>query len=126
MSELLDQSIYQVLYHSRATQRPSEGQLRGLLAQSERSNARHRVTGLLLYSDGRYVQVLEGARTEVEALYARIRCDPRHQQVVTVSEGLGPQRLLRIGTWASGTWRRRKSTRCSTPCWPRTRPLACA
>jgi hypothetical protein len=28
----------------------------------------------------------------VQALYARIQADPRHTQVVTVSEGLGPQR----------------------------------
>ncbi|OGX81938.1 hypothetical protein BEN47_04765 [Hymenobacter lapidarius] len=94
VSGLLDQSIYQIFYHSRATQPPSEDHLRALLEQSERSNARHQITGLLLYSDGRYVQVLEGARNDVEALYARICCDPRHQQVVTVSEGPGPRRLF--------------------------------
>ncbi|OGX88672.1 BLUF domain-containing protein [Hymenobacter glacialis] len=94
VSELLDQSIYQIFYHSRATQPPSEQELRALLEQSERRNARHRITGLLLYSAGRYVQVLEGAQHEVEALYTRIRCDPRHQQVVTVSEGPSPKRLF--------------------------------
>ena len=100
VSELLEQSVYQILYHSRATQPPGEHELRALLEQSERSNACRQVTGLLLYSAGRYVQVLEGAQNDVAALYARIRCDPRHQQVVTVSEGPGPRRLF--ADWSMG------------------------
>ena len=100
VDELLDRSIYQVLYHSRATQPPSETDLRDLLAQAEDHNARHQITGLLLYSAGRYVQVLEGNQADVQALYARICRDPRHAQVVTVSEGPGPQRLF--ADWSMG------------------------
>jgi hypothetical protein len=76
VDELLDQSIYQVLYHSSATQPPGEADLRALLAQAQDHNARHQITGLLLYSAGRYVQVLEGNQTDVESLYARIRRAP--------------------------------------------------
>jgi hypothetical protein len=100
VDELLDQSIYQVLYHSRATQPPSEADLRAILSQAEDHNARHQITGLLLYSAGRYVQVLEGAQADVQALYARISHDPRHEQVVTVREGPGPQR--RFAEWSMG------------------------
>jgi hypothetical protein len=100
VDELLDRSIYQVLYHSCAPQPPSEADLQALLAQAEDYNARHQITGLLLYSAGRYVQVLEGAQADVQALYARIRRDPRHEQVVTVSEGPGPQR--HFAGWSMG------------------------
>jgi hypothetical protein len=71
-----------------------------LLAQAERHNAAHGITGLLLYSDGRYVQVLEGAQADVQTLYARFRRDPRHKQVVTVREGPGPQQ--RFADWRMG------------------------
>ena len=100
VSELLDLSVYQVLYHSRARAAPTEAQLQELLAQSGAYNARHQITGLLLYSDGRFVQALEGAEADVRALYARIQRDPRHEQVVTVSAGPGPQR--RFPDWSMG------------------------
>jgi hypothetical protein len=63
-----------------------------IVAQRRRArahNARAPITGLLLYSDGRYVQVLESPQDEVQAVvYARILRNPRHTQVVTVSEGI--------------------------------------
>lgn len=88
----LDASIYHVLYRSRATPAPSEADLQALLEQARTYNAQHQISGLLLYSDGHYVQLIEGAEAVVRALYARIQADPRHTQVVTVSEGPGPQR----------------------------------
>lgn len=98
VDELLERSIYQVLYHSRATQLPSEADLLALLDEARRYNARYQITGLLLCCDGRYVQVLEGAQADVQPLYARIRHDPRHEEVVTVSEGPHPQR--RFADWS--------------------------
>ena len=92
--ELLNLSIYQVIYHSRATVLPNQAELQALLESSRRYNAAHQITGLLLYSEGRYVQVLEGAEAAVRVLYARIQQDPRHEQVVTVCQGPGPQRCF--------------------------------
>lgn len=98
--ELLDLSVYQVLYHSRATKLPSESDLLELLNYSRHFNAEHQITGLLLYSEGRYVQVLEGTEVDVRALYSRIKVDSRHEQVVTVTEGPSPQR--RFADWRMG------------------------
>lgn len=89
---LLGTNVYQLLYRSRYTSRPSEAQLRELLALARLHNSRAQITGLLLYSDGLFVQVLEGPEDEVRQLYARIRADSRHTQVETVSEGLLPRR----------------------------------
>ncbi|WP_426059890.1 BLUF domain-containing protein [Hymenobacter sp. B1770] len=94
---LLVAAPYQLLYRSRATTLPTEADLQRLLDQSREWNAEASITGLLLYSNGRYVQVLEGPQTEVQALYARILRDPRHTQVATLSEGLGPAR--RFAAW---------------------------
>ncbi|TDN40134.1 BLUF domain-containing protein [Hymenobacter sp. UV11] len=97
---LLDASTYQVLYHSVAAQPFDEAQLQALLERSRNFNGRHSITGILLYSDGRFVQLLEGDEQQVRQLYARIQQDPRHTQVVTVSEGPGPAR--RFADWSMG------------------------
>ena len=89
---LLEESTYHVLYRSRATQAPTETDLRAILDWSHTYNAQQQITGLLLYSDGQFVQLFEGPELAVRALYARIQRDPRHTQVVTVSDGPAPQR----------------------------------
>lgn len=101
--ELLDAGAYQVLYRSRAVTRPNAAELQQLLAHARHRNAEAHITGLLLYSDGRYVQVLEGPEEAVRTLYARIRRDPRHTQVVTVREGFGPVRRFPHWRMAAGS-----------------------
>lgn len=82
VEELLRVSVYQVLYHSRATTPPSEAQLQALLDWARPYNAAHQATGLLLYRQGCYVQVLEGPAADVRTLFARIRATTRHARVV--------------------------------------------
>jgi hypothetical protein len=90
--QLLADSVCHIFYRSQATYFPSEMQLQELLEWSRTYNAQHDITGLLLYSHGRFVQVIEGAEAEIYALYDRIQQDTRHQHVVTISEGPGPCR----------------------------------
>jgi hypothetical protein len=88
-----------VLYHSRFAGPWEEAGLRALLERLRAHNAARDLTGLLLCSDDRFVQVLEGPEAAVRALYARIRRDPRHRDVATLREGLGPRRFA---GWAMG------------------------
>jgi hypothetical protein len=99
LSDLMDQRVYQVLYHSRPTSPLGETELMSMLTWARAYNAANGITGLLLYSDGYFVQVLEGDETAISKVYARIQHDPRHQDVVTVHEGLGPRRF---GDWSMG------------------------
>jgi hypothetical protein len=92
MLELLDTSTYYILYRSRAIGHPTPQDLQALLEYARACNAQEHITGLLLYCDQEFVQVLEGPAAAVRALYARIQADTRHTQVVTLSEGPGPQR----------------------------------
>jgi hypothetical protein len=79
--ELLDAATYQILYRSRATTSPTTADLWHLLDRAGAHNTVAGITGLLLYSSGRYVQVLEGPEDEVRAVYGCILRDPRHTQV---------------------------------------------
>jgi hypothetical protein len=44
-------------------------------------NAANGVTGVLVYTPSLFIQVLEGQQHDVEATFARIEKDPRHQQL---------------------------------------------
>lgn len=56
----------------------SEVDLRTLHADSMRKNEQIGVTGILLYSGGQFIQLLEGQQPAVETLYKKISLDPRH------------------------------------------------
>lgn len=99
MSDLLDARVHQVFYHSRISRPPVEDELQAILDWSQTFNEAHGITGLLLYSDGRFVQVLEGEAGAVGDLYAHIQRDSRHTQVTTVREGLGPRHFT---NWSMG------------------------
>lgn len=69
-----------------------------ILATSRANNARAGITGLL-YSDGRrFLQVLEGEQTAVDATFARIAADPRHRALVILSRR--PIEVREFGDWA--------------------------
>jgi len=70
--------MYHLVYISRATQPFGQDELLALLRISRDNNARSEVTGVLLYANDRFFQVLEGPEAAVKATAARIGRDPRH------------------------------------------------
>lgn len=53
---------------------------------SIKNNLRDRITGALALPDGKFVQVIEGARRDLDALMVRIRADDRHFNVVVLGD----------------------------------------
>lgn len=74
--------LSQLVYISHATPPPSAETLSAISEQSKTNNWQVGVTGLLLYSRGDYLQLLEGPLLEVAELYSRISRDPRHERVL--------------------------------------------
>ena len=72
------QTIFQLVYVSSAKTKFSEAELEALLDQSRQKNTRLGLSGILLYADGNFMQLLEGEEKQVRSLYARIAGDPRH------------------------------------------------
>ena len=70
--------MHQLLYVSATRRDLPEDVLKAILAVSRANNARLNVTGLLLYLDGGFLQILEGARQTLHQLYAVIAKDSRH------------------------------------------------
>ena len=69
-----------------------------LLENSRVSNKKSEITGVLCQGTGIYMQVLEGERSAINALYSRIIADTRHQQVELLSFEEVDQR--RYGQWS--------------------------
>lgn len=69
-----------------------------ILRSAQAYNAANGITGVLCQGRGVYLQVLEGERSKVQALYARIELDKRHQQVVLRRQEDISRRLY--GKWA--------------------------
>ncbi|RYZ27062.1 MAG: hypothetical protein EOP01_08190 [Propionibacteriaceae bacterium] len=92
--------IFCTVYVSVAAEPWDQVDLTALLAQSRTANAAVDVTGLLLYRDDVFMQVLEGEEEVVRALYRRIAADPRHHDVANIWVAYAPQR--RFPDWSMG------------------------
>ena len=57
-----------------------------ILGVSERNNRRDHVTGCLMFHEGHILQVLEGARGDLDRLMRKILVDPRHTGVRVLSD----------------------------------------
>jgi len=71
-------ALEQLIYISAATHLMSNQDLTALLIQSRRSNSQMGVSGMLVYSEGSFIQVLEGTKEAIESTFARIQRDSRH------------------------------------------------
>lgn len=74
--------LVRLLYASRAVAPVEQEALLAILRKSRAGNAVAGVTGVLCYAEGIFMQVLEGGRDAVNALYNRIVRDPRHDRVM--------------------------------------------
>ena len=63
----------------------STGELVGLLQTCLANNQREGVTGMLLYGNDTFLQTLEGEESVVDRLYDKIRHDPRHGNVKSLT-----------------------------------------
>jgi sporulation-control protein spo0M len=77
--------LVRLMYASRTTGAIGPEELTAILRKSRQNNPGAGVTGLLCLSGGIFLQVLEGGRLQVSALYNRIAADPRHRDVALLS-----------------------------------------
>ncbi len=73
--------LFHLIYVSTAVAPMSEEDLVSLLHQCRARNERHRITGMLLYRDGHFMQVLEGEEANVMRIFKDIEHDRRHKNV---------------------------------------------
>jgi Sensors of blue-light using FAD len=76
--------LVRLLYASRSQTDINTAMVEGIIKQARSKNTNAGITGLLCYCPSSHVfmQVLEGSRSAVSALYSRIAADPRHHEVI--------------------------------------------
>jgi len=92
--------MYHLIYSSYATHLYNDGQLIELLEKCRINNKKKNITGMLLYLNGKFIQVLEGDQNDVEELYQTISADAHHKRVTLIVEGTSPERIFR--NWSMG------------------------
>ncbi len=73
--------LVRLMYASRAVPAIDQEELVAILRKSKSNNPGLGVTGVLCFSEGIFLQVLEGGRSGVNKLYNRIATDSRHTNV---------------------------------------------
>lgn len=74
--------MHHLVYLSTASYPFSEKDLQDILHQSRNNNAAADITGMLLYHETSIIQVLEGEKLKIYALYLKIMKDRRHNSIV--------------------------------------------
>ncbi len=92
--------LVRLMYASRAATTLDHEALGAILRRSRAANPELGITGVLCFSHGIFLQVLEGGRSAVNRLYNRIATDARHSQVELLSYEEIEER--RFSSWSMG------------------------
>lgn len=86
-----------LLYRSVATPTFRDESLDALVAQAQAFNTSRGISGLLVYTDRRFFQWIEGEDGDVDLLFSRIRTDGRHQYIDVLM--MRPAIQRHFGSW---------------------------
>tara|TARA_B100000929_G_C15462091_1_gene404880 strand:- start:799 stop:1209 length:411 start_codon:yes stop_codon:yes gene_type:complete len=77
---------YAISYVSSVNPELTGDQIQEVLNFSKNWNNDHDITGILLYSEGNFFQVLEGEQKILQSLFSRIESDKRHCNIIKIFE----------------------------------------
>ncbi len=89
--------LVRLFYTSKAERRTPDA-TQQILTQSVGNNTLRGITGVLLQVDRRYLQVLEGPKDAVMALFTKLQADPRHRAIKIHFEQTITERMF--DSWA--------------------------
>lgn len=98
--ELPMSSLIHCVYCSASTRPFTAAALAELLLLARQNNARLGLTGMLLYAEDSFFQVLEGPPEAVDALYGKIELDTRHAKMTKIIREPIPRRAF--DEWTMG------------------------
>jgi hypothetical protein len=92
--------LVQLIYVSSAHQELEQSELLKVLDASIRHNNQNKLSGMLLYAKGSFIQVLEGSEAALTGTMRRIAADPRHHSIYTLLHE--PINEREFAQWAMG------------------------
>jgi len=92
--------MIRLIYMSHAVKPFSTEELMALLRQCRMANAEQGITGVLLYFNECFLQVLEGKEEAVQKTFQKLRRDPRHRNIIELEKSNISERLF--PDWSMG------------------------
>lgn len=92
--------LRRLVYCSIATKYWPKQQLEELQNRVSEKNIGNKISGFLLFQEGRFIQVLEGTDAAVGSLYATIAVDPRHHTLIKLLDRAIDKRAFAV--WSAG------------------------
>lgn len=106
-----------IVYLSSATALMTVPQLEFFLEKIRDKNLADSITGLLLYSDGNFMQLIEGSDETVSRTFSRIQSDPRHKGIIKLLDEPIDQRVFPDWKMAFLRVTRSELSTLSNACW---------
>ena len=72
------------VYCSRAAEGVEDAEIDRIVDAAQRRNLAKGITGVLVFGNGVFFQMIEGPAAQIRKLIATLHCDPRHYDVVTL------------------------------------------
>lgn len=76
--------MHQIIYFSSSKKYLNPEEISELLSKSRENNLKNNITGVLLYFNGDFLQVIEGPKVALLELFEDIKKDERHTGILTV------------------------------------------
>lgn len=86
--------MYNLLYTSSSVKEANHEDLTLILQTARLNNQQMGITGMLFYSQGSFVQLLEGEEDKVKETFNKISQDPRHINIEVVIEANAANRYF--------------------------------
>ncbi|SDM46646.1 Sensors of blue-light using FAD [Catalinimonas alkaloidigena] len=93
--------LSQLVYVSQRQKACTSAEIDRILAACQKNNPALGITGVLLYSDTQFIQLVEGDYKVLMGLYEKIQHDARHHQPRMIS--VGPIRQKTFPSWHMGS-----------------------
>lgn len=79
--------LSQLTYVSNRNSNCTDAEIEKILASCKKNNPHLEITGILLYSDSKFIQMVEGESKVILGLYDKIKTDKRHSNCMMISYG---------------------------------------
>jgi hypothetical protein len=80
-------ALFHFVYCSRAADGVDDAEVGRIVESAQRRNLAHGITGVLVFGSGVFFQWIEGPAAQIQNLIASLYSDPRHYDIVSLSQG---------------------------------------
>ncbi len=80
-------ALFHFVYCSRAADGVDDVEVGRIVESAQRHNLTRGITGVLVYGSGVFFQWVEGPAAQIRKLIASLKSDPRHYDIVSLSQG---------------------------------------